>query len=458
MNVMAKVEQLAKGFRGRLIQPHDPDYDAARTVYNAMIDKRPQLIAQCADVADVLAAVKFGRELGLDTAIRGGGHSGPGLGLANDGLVIDLSGLKGIRVDPQAQTVRVEAGCRWGDVDHATQAFGLAAVSGIISTTGVSGLTLGGGHSYLTRKYGLSIDNLLTADVVLADGRFVQASREENPDLFWALRGAGGNFGVVTSLKYRLHPVDTVIAGPMFWPIEQMKQTLTWYREWLPQAAENLYAFYLIGEVPSGEPFPEAIHGKKVCGLVWCSVGSKEETEAAIHSARAVAEPLFEHVGAMPFPALQSLFDGLYPPGLQWYWKGDFFRELSDKAVAEHLRFAETPTVQSLMHLYPIDGAVNRVGKAEAAWGYRDVTWSMVIAGVDPDPANKERITKWARDYWNALHPYSAGASYINFMMEEGMDRIRATYGDNYERLRKVKAAYDPDNFFHVNQNIKPAT
>jgi FAD/FMN-containing dehydrogenase len=457
MIVKAKVEQLARSFRGRLIQPLDPDYDAARTVYNAMIDKRPQLIAKCSDVADVLAAVKFGREHGLDTAIRGGGHSGPGLGLVNDGLVIDLSGMKGIRVDPEAQTARVEAGCRWGDVDHATHAFGLAAVSGIISTTGVSGLTLGGGHGYLTRKYGLTIDNLLAVDVALADGRLVHASREDNPDLFWALRGGGGNFGVVTSLEYRLHPVDTVIAGPLFWPIEQLKQTLAWYREWLPRAPEDIYAFYLITEVPAAEPFPEAIRGKKVCGLVWCSVGTKAEIETAIQSARDVAEPMFEHVGPMPFPVLQSLFDRLYPPGLQWYWKGDFFRELTDESIAGHVRFAETPTAQSTMHLYPIDGAVRRIGNDETAWGYRDATWSMVIAGVDPDPSNNERMTKWARDYWNALHPHSAGASYINFMMEEGLDRIRATYGDNYERLRKVKAAYDPDNFFHVNQNIKPA-
>jgi FAD/FMN-containing dehydrogenase len=454
----AKIEELEKTFRGRLIQPNDSDYDTARTVFNAMIDKRPRLIARCADVADVLAAVKFGREQHIDTAIRGGGHSGPGLGLVNDGLVIDLSGMKGIRVDPKAKTVRVEAGCRWGDVDHATHAFGLATVSGIISNTGVSGLTLGGGHGYLTRKYGLTIDNLLAVDVALADGRLVHASREDNPDLFWALRGGGGNFGIVTSLKYRLHPVDMVVAGPMFWPVEQVKQTLNWYREWLPQAPEDVYAFYLIAEVPSADPFPEMIHGKKICGLVWCSTGPKEQAESAIRSARDVAEPLFEHIGPMPYPVLQSLFDGLYPPGLQWYWKGDFFRELPDEAIDEHLRYSETPTVLSLMHLYPIDGAVRRVGKDETAWGYRDATWSMVIAGVDPDPANNERMTKWARDYWHALHPYSAGASYINFMMEEGGDRIRATYGDNYARLRKVKAKYDPDNFFHVNQNIEPAT
>jgi FAD/FMN-containing dehydrogenase len=351
----------------------------------------------------------------------------------------------------------VEAGCRWADVDHATHAFGLATVSGVISNTGVGGLTLGGGHGYLTRKYGLTIDNLLDADVVLADGRLVHASKEENSDLFWALRGGGGNFGVVTSFNYRLHPVDTVVGGPLFWPIEELEPTMRWYREWLTQAEEDLYAFYMAAEVPAAEPFPKAIHGKKVCGLLWCCLGPEEQAEAAIQEARDVAEPLFEHVGPVPYPALQGMFDGLYPPGYQWYWKGDFVRELPDEAVAEHVRFAEVPTTLSFMHLYPIDGVVHRVGNDATAWAYRDATWSMVIGGVATDSADNEKVTEWARDYWQALHPFSAGASYINFMMEEGQDRIRATYGGNYERLRKVKAKYDTENFFHVNQNIEPA-
>lgn len=451
------IQQFSEGLRGRLVQPQDADYDEVRTIYNAMIDKRPRLIAQCANVADVIAAVRFGREHGLETAIRSGGHNGPGLALVQDGLVIDLAKMKGIRVDPDNKTVRVEGGCTWGDVDHATHAFGLATVSGIMSTTGVGGLTLGGGHGYLTRKYGLTIDNLLSADVVLADGRLVTASKDENQDLFWALRGGGGNFGVATSFEFRLHPVRNVIAGPLFWPLEKLETTLAWYRDWLPKAAEDVYAFYLVAEVPAGDPFPQGIHGRKVCGLVWCYTGPDEQFESIIQQARDVAEPLFEHVGPVPYPALQSLFDGLYPPGYQWYWKGDFVRELSDKAIAEHRRFAEVPTPASTMHLYPVDGAVHRKGKDETAWDYRDANWSMVIAGVDPDPANTDRITKWARDYWQALHPHSAGASYINFMMEEGKDRIQATYGTNYERLQKIKAKYDPDNFFHVNQNIEPA-
>ncbi|WP_101296864.1 FAD-binding oxidoreductase [Halegenticoccus soli] len=451
------IEDLRETFRGTLVGPDDPEFDDARAIYNAMIDKRPRLIAQCTDVADVIAAVDFARDHGLETAIRSGGHNGPGLAMVDDGLVIDLSAMKGIQVDPDTMTVRVEPGCVWGDVDHATQAFGLAAVSGVISTTGVGGLTLGGGHGYLTRKYGLTIDNLLSADVVLADGRFVHASADEHPDLFWALRGGGGNFGVVTSFKYRLHPVDTVVAGPMLWPIEELESTMRWYREWLPRASEDVYAFYLTAEVP-GDPFPEEIHGEKVCGLMWCYLGSEDELTRVTQPARDVAEPLFEHLGEMPYSALQSMFDALYPPGDQWYWKGDFVRELSDDAIAAHRRFAEVPTPKSTMHLYPIDGAVHRVGADDTAWNYRDATWSMVIAGVDPDPANRERISNWARDYWEAVHEHSANGAYVNFMMEEGQARIQATYGGNYDRLREVKAKYDPHNFFHVNQNIEPAT
>lgn len=450
------IEKLSETFRGRLIQPDNAEYDKTRTLYNAMIDKHPRLIAQCADVADVLAAVEFGRRRGLETAVRSGGHNGPGLALVEDGLVIDLADMNGIRIDPAARTVRVEPGCSWRDVDHATHAFGLATVSGIISTTGVPGLALGGGHGYLSRKYGLTIDNLLSADVILADGRFVKASETENPDLFWALRGGGGNFGIVTSLKFRLHPVHTVIAGPLFWPIDQLEQTMRWYRDWLPAADEDLYAFYLVGEVPSSPPFPESIQGRKVCGLVWCCTGSERLSDAALHEARAAADPLFEHIGPVPYPKLQGMFDGLYRPGLQWYWKGDFVADLSDEAIAEHRRFAEVPTAHSTMHLYPVNGAVHRVGNEDTAWGHRDANWSMVIAGVDPDPSNSQKITQWARDYWQALHPYSEGASYINFMMEEGSDRVQASYKDNYRRLQQVKAKYDPENFFHVNQNIEP--
>jgi FAD/FMN-containing dehydrogenase len=451
------VQTFREGFRGTVFLPEDDGYEAVRTVYNAMIDKCPWLIAQCANVADVIEAVTLGREHGLDIAIRGGGHSFAGLGLVEGGLVIDLSDMTGIRVDPDGRTVRVEPGCTWGDVDHATHTFGLATVSGLVSTTGVGGLTLGGGHGYLTRKYGLTIDNLLSADVVLADGRLVHASEDENPDLFWALRGGGGNFGIVTSFEYQLHPVDTVVAGPMFWPIEDLEPTMRWYREWLRQAPEDVYAFYMIAEIP-GDPFPEEIHGEAVCGLMWCSLGPEDRARAAIEPARDVAEPLFEHVEPMPYPALQSAFDDIAPSGEQLYVKGDFVYELTDDAIAEHKRFTEVPTPKSNMHLYPIDGAVHDVDGGETAWGARDATWSMVIAGVDPDPANAEKISDWVQSYWEAIHPHSGDGGYVNFLMDEGKSRIRASYGENYERLQRVKAEYDPDNVFHVNQNIEPAT
>ena len=449
-------EAFTNQVRGTIITPESDSYDDARTIYNAMIDKKPALIVKCSNVADVIACVNFAREHDLLTSILGGGHNGPGLALAEDGMVIDLSEMTGIRVNPSGKTVQAEAGCTWGDVDHATHAFGLATVSGIISTTGIAGLTLGGGHGYLSRKYGLTVDNLIEADVVLADGSFVTANEYNNSDLFWALRGGGGNFGIVTSFKYRLHPVDTVVAGPMFWPVDQTEKMMKWYRDWLPNLPKDAYAFFLTAEVP-GDPFPPEIHGEKVCGLMWCVTGSPDDAEPFLQQARDVAKPLFEHVDPVPYPALQGMFDGLYPPGMQWYWKGDFVKKLSDEAIGEHLNFAEVPTMHSTMHLYPINGAVNDTDADETAWNYRDVNWSMVIAGVTTDPAEKEKITDWARDYWQATHPHSAGGAYVNFMMEEGDDRIKATYGKNYERLQKVKAKYDPDNFFRVNQNIKPA-
>jgi FAD/FMN-containing dehydrogenase len=443
--------------RGEVIGPNDEGYESARKVYNAMIDKRPGLIARCSDVADVIAAVNFARENGLLLAIRGAGHNGAGLGICDDGLVMDLSHMKGVRVDPVSRTVRVEGGATWGDVDHATHGFGLAVPSGIVSTTGVGGLTLGGGHGYLARKYGLTIDNLVEADVVLADGRLVTASDKNNEDLFWAIRGGGGNFGVVTSFLFRAQPVKTVYAGPVLWSLDRSAEVMRWYREFMPTVSEDLYGFFAFLNVPPGPPFPERLHAKTMCGIVWCYTGPSENAEQEFRPILHFGPPDFAHVGPMPFPTLQGLFDALMPPGLQWYWKGDFVRELSDAAIAEHLKHGSTlPTRLSTMHLYPVDGAVNRVGKNDTAFSHRDSRWSMVIAGIDPDPANNERITTWAKDYWSALHPYSAGGAYVNFMMEEGQDRVKATYGDNYERLVAVKRKWDPENLFRVNQNIKP--
>ena len=450
------ISDLKHDLNVEIIRPGDVNYDEERSIYNAMIDKRPAIIAKCKSVEDVIESVNYARDEGIEVSIRSGGHNGPGLALVDDGMVIDLSPMKGIQVDPKRKTAKVEPGCTWGEVDAATQEYGLATVSGIISSTGVGGLTLGGGHGYLTRKYGLTIDNLISADVVLADGTLVHASEEENADLFWALRGGGGNFGVVTSFEYKLHPVKNVMAGPMFWPIDQLETVLKWYRDWLPEMPDDVYAFFLITEVVSAEPFPEEIHGELVCGLLWCYTGPQDHFEKYLKQARNAAKPLFEFTGEMPYIALQTMFDGLFPPGYQWYWKGDFVREISDKAIKEHVRFANIPTPLSTMHLYPVDGAAHEVGSDETAWNKRDARWSMVIVGVDPDPENTDKIKTWARDYWEAIHPHTLGGSYINFMMEEGQDRVEASYGENYERLQKVKAKYDPDNFFHINQNIKP--
>jgi FAD/FMN-containing dehydrogenase len=454
----AAVEALGAGLRGQVIRPGNEEYDAARTVYNAMIDKRPALITRCADAGDVITALKFSREQDLDVAIRGGGHSGGGLGLVDGGLTIDLSPMRWVRVDPDAGTAQVGGGSQLGDLDHAAHAFGLATPAGIMSTTGVGGLTLGGGHGYLTRRHGLSIDNLLGVDVVLADGSFVKASDSENQDLFWAVRGGGGNFGVVTSFTFRLHPVGTVVVGVTLWPIEQTPEVLRWYREFLPQAQEDLYGFFAVLVVPPGPPFPEEIHLKKMCGVVWCYAGDPDEQDAAFAPVQGAGTPAFHFAAPMPYPALQSMFDGLIPAGLQWYWRGDFFDEITDGAIEAHLEYGSSnPTALSTMHLYPIDGAAHRVGKQETAWSYRDAVWSGVIGGIDPDPANAETIKQWCLGYWEALHPYSMGGAYVNFMMDEGQERVQATYRGNYERLAQVKKTYDPKNFFHVNQNIKPA-
>jgi FAD binding domain/Berberine and berberine like len=447
------------GFEGRLIGPEDVDYDERRKVYNAMIDKRPALIARVGGPDDVARAIRFARDHDLLLAVRGGGHNGAGLGTCDDGMVIDLSQLRDVEVDPQARTVRVGGGCTWGEVDKATGEHGLATPSGIISTTGVGGLTLGGGLGHLTRKCGLAIDNLLEAEMVLASGERVRASADEHPDLYWAIRGGGGNFGVVTSFLFRLHEVGDVFAGPTFWPVEAGAEVLSAYREFLPDAPRELNGFFAFHIVPPAPPFPEEIHLRKVCGVVWCHVGSEEQARAAMAPLLdALPEPLMHGVQTMPHAMLQGAFDGLYPPGDQWYWRADFVKEVPDEAVAIHQRFGEAiPTMKSTMHLYPIDGAAHDVASTDTAWSYRDARWGAVFGGVDPDPANVPVIRSWSIDYMEALHPYSAGGAYVNMMMDEGQERVRASYRDNYDRLARIKSTYDPDNTFRVNQNILPA-
>jgi FAD/FMN-containing dehydrogenase len=453
------LETIRSALRGPVTTPEDPQYDAARTIYNTMIDRRPAAVVRCGDAADVMEAVNVLRNQGVEIAVRGGGHSGPGLCLVDDGVTLDLSPMRAVRVDPVAPTAQVAGGSLLSDLDHATHPFGLGVPAGIVSTTGVGGLTLGGGHGHLTRKYGLTVDSLQSADVVLADGRFVVADESSHPDLFWALRGGGGNFGVVTSFTFRLHPVHTVAVGITLWPLDHIREVLRWYRDFLPEAPEDLNGFFAELAVPPAPPFPEEIHGQKMCGVVWCWTGDPDLAEKTLSVVDQPAPPAFHFTAPMPYPALQSMFDGLMPPGLQWYWRGDFFDRITDEAIEVHAKYAAAiPTGLSTMHMYPVDGAAHRVDPGATAWGYRDAVWSGVIAGIDPDPANAEALRRWCVDYWEELHPHSMGGGYVNFMgTGESQDRVGTTYRGQYDRLAQVKRTYDPHNLFHANQNIEPA-
>jgi FAD/FMN-containing dehydrogenase len=454
------IAKFTQSLRGMAIGREHPEYQEARRLYNAMIDKRPLLIARCADVADVIAAVKFGRENSLPIAIRGGGHNGPGLGSVDDGLVIDLSTMKGVRVDPKNMTARAGPGCTSGDVDHATQAFGQAVPFGIVSTTGVAGLTLGGGHGYLTRQYGLTVDNLMEADVVLADGSFVTASEAENEDLIWALRGGGGNFGIVTSFLFRTNPVAMVYGGPIVFEFSDAATVMKWFRDNQPKAPDQFYMFLGLQSVPPADPFPTEHWSKKMCVIVVCHAGPLPDGEKAVNAVRAaLPKPIIDWAQPMPYMMIQTLFDALVPKGLQSYWKGDFVKELPDAAIEAHLAHAaKPPSALSAMHLYPVDGAARRRKKDATAWGHRDVAWSMAIVGVDPNPAMAPNLKNWAQAYWKAVHPFDLEGAYPNFMMDdEGEARVRAAYGGNYERLSVLKKKYDPENLFRMNQNIYPA-
>jgi len=453
-------EDLAAAVRGSVILPGDPEYDQARAVYNAMVDKRPAAIARCRDVADVITCVRFAREHDVEIAVRGGGHSAPGLGVWDDALVIDLSLLRSTTVSPEHHTVRADAGCTLADVDHATAAFGMAVPFGILGSTGVAGLTLGGGVGYLSRRFGLTVDNLLAADVVVADGTFVTASENSHSDLFWAVRGGGGNFGIVTSFTFRCHDIGehgTIIGGPVLYDLADTADVMRWYRELLPSLPEELSGFFALLTIPPAPPFPEPLWGRKVCGIVWCYTGPHDRADEVLEPIRTFGSPLVAGLQPMPFSVLQGAFDELNPAGLQQYWRADFFSEISDVAIDVHVKYGrQLPTGLSAMHLHPIDGAASRVPGDATAFAYRDGGWAGVIIGVDPDPDNAGLLSQWARDYWQELHPTSAGGAYVNFLMNEGTDRIKAAYRDNYQRLAQIKHRYDPDNTFHINQNIQP--
>jgi hypothetical protein len=452
----AVVGTFTSAFKGEITVPRDAAYNQVRAVYNAMIDKHPGMLVKCRNVNDVVQAVNFARQNDVLVAVRGGGHNGGGLGLCDDGLVIDLSGIKFVEVNAVDKTVRVGGGNVWAEVDAATHEFGLAVPAGIISTTGVGGLTLGGGIGYLARKHGLTIDNLLEAEMVLATGEAVTVNAEKHPDLFWAIRGGGGNFGIVTAFKFRAYPVKNVFGGPTLWPIEKTDEIMEWYHGFIHNAPDELNGFVATLVIP-GPPFPEALHNKQFCGIVWCYAGDLQKAEDVFKPILAM-NPIFQHLGEMPYPAIQQMFDGMLPPGLQWYWRADFFNDINAEARAKHLEFGSTiPTPLSQMHLYPISGAASRVAKDATPWAFRDAKYAGVFIGIDPDPKNAEKITSWCKKYWEALHPFSAGGAYLNFIMNEGQDRIKASYRGNYDRLTRIKRKYDPTNFFRVNQNILPA-
>jgi hypothetical protein len=455
-----KVSQISRArVRGQIVQPGDPAYDEARAVHNGMIDRHPALLVRCADPEDVRTAVAIASELAVPLAIRGGGHSGPGFGTCDGGVVADLGALRDVTVDPSHGTVSVGGGATWADVDRATAPHGLSVPTGIISSTGVGGLTLGGGHGYLVRKYGLTIDNLLSADVVLADGRMVTADATREPDLFWALRGGGGNFGAVTAFTFRAHPVSTVIGGPMLWAWQDMPAMMRFFVDRCAEFPEDLYGFFAELIVPPGPPFPEALHLSRACAIVWCSLGDAARTASWLEPFRRHRAPIVDFVGPLAMPAINSMFDGLYPKGTRSYWKGDFFDRVTDDAIGLHEKYGrDVPTVQSTMHMYPVDGAAARVPADKTAWAHRGTRFSQIILGADAKPDSDARVTRWARDYWLALHPHSAGAGYVNFLMgDEEHERVPRTYGPNYERLSRVKAQYDPGNLFRVNHNITPA-
>jgi FAD/FMN-containing dehydrogenase len=449
--------QLRDQVSGEIITAEDPGYEEARKVHNAMIDRRPRVIVRCAGADDVVAAANFARENELDLAVRGGSHSVPGFGTADDAVVVDLSGMQAVDVDPETSTARAQGGATWRVFNDATHAHGLATTGGIISTTGIGGLTLGGGIGYLSRGFGLSCDNLSSAEVVTAEGEVLTASERANEDLFWALRGGGGNFGVVTSFEYRLHPVREIYGGPILYELDDAASVLRFYRDFIRDAPEEFGGFPAWQIAPPLPFIPEDRHGEPFLIFVTCWAGPIEEGEAALAPLREVAPVVAEHVGPMPYPALNSAFDDLVPAGLQHYWKANFVKELTDEAIDAHLEHGpKLPAVNSTVHIYPINGACHRVAPDATAFAYRDATFATVIAGMWPDPAQNEDNIAWVRGFYEATAPHSEEGGYINFMAGDDQDRIRVNYRHNYNRLADVKRKYDPDNLFHLNQNIRP--
>jgi FAD/FMN-containing dehydrogenase len=442
------IQEFRKRLHGRLLRSNDEGYDNARKVFNGMIDKRPGLIVRCAGVADVIAAVNFAREAHLPVAIRGGGHGVTGSSVCDDGLVIDLSTMKAVRVDPKNGTARAEGGATWGDFDHETQAFGLATTGGIVPTTGIGGLTLGGGIGYLNRKYGLACDNLLSADVVSADGRLLTASTGEHEDLFWGLRGGGGNFGVVTCLEYRIHPVGPVLAGEIVYPLDQAKKVLRFYRDWSTGAPDEVRADATLLSGPNGPALD----------VIICYCGAIGEGEKVLRPLRSCGSPMVDTVGPVPYATVQNLLTEIFQPGRLHYWKAGFVDSFSDDAIEAIVDFfaGAVPGFFAAIAIEQLGGAVSRVRPQDTAFSHRDAQHSLLVLRMWQDPADSEENIDWARRCYRTAEPFLQGGAYVNYLGDEGEARIRAAYGSNYERLAAIKNKYDPTNFFRLNHNIRP--
>jgi len=443
------LEELRSELRGPVIGPADPDYETARKVHNGMIDKRPAVIARCTGVADVMAALQFGLAHGLPIAVRGGGHNVAGKAVCDDGIVIDLSGMKGMRIDPVTRVARAQAGLTWGEFDRETQAFGLATTGGAISTTGIAGLTLGGGIGWLQRSFGLTCDNLLSADVVTADGRFLTASETENPDLFWGLRGGGGNFGIVTSFEYRLHPIGEVLGGPVLHPLGAAKDAFTFYRDFSQDAPDDLFCEFGLAALPDGQ---------RVVSLFMCYSGPPEEGEKVVAPVREFGSPLEDLLAPMSSCDVQQAFDADFPFGLKNYWKSSNVAELSDDAIDTMVAFmGAAPSIRPMVIIDQFGGAVARVPDDATAFGHREAAYDLVIASIWSEDREQEAHIDWAKSFWAAMQPYSTESVYVNYLSEEGQDRVRAAYGgEHWARLVELKRRYDPANVFRNNQNISP--
>jgi FAD/FMN-containing dehydrogenase len=445
----ATIQDFRAGLRGQVILPGDADYDNARKVWNGMIDRRPALIARCDGVADASRAIRFARDQHLLLAVRGGGHNVAGAGTCDGGLVIDLSPMKAVRVDSERRTARVEAGATWKEFDEETQKYGLATTGGLISSTGVAGFTLGGGISWLVRKHGLACDNLISAEVVTADGQLVRASAEENADLYWGLRGGGGNFGVVTAFEFALHPVSTVVGGIVAHPLPRAREVLQFYRHFIATAPDELTTIVIFGTAPEGH---------QIIGLAACYAGPVEQGEEVMRPLKEFGPPVMDMMSPLPYTALQQANDPTAPAGLQNYWKAAFLQDLSDEAIDAMIEYATNATSPlSMIHLHHLGGAMNRVAADATAFGHRDSGFVVNILGVWPAPGDNEKHIDWARGLFAALQPYAHGA-YINFLGDEGQERVRSAYGPNYEHLVALKNKYDPTNLFRLNQNIPPAS